>query len=163
MLLLSPHARGARVALPDRHVAPATNIPATPPTALVSFTPTPGHCWPLPSRRLPAVPDAPPLLHPGRPGGSPASLVSDLSLPAAQLESAADQRPGETVLVVVYPWPDTLGGTAVTLTHGLNVTLRKDQEGVTYLQTDGPMDPGVSGGVVVNLRGHLVGIPSVSS
>ncbi len=48
----------------------------------------------------------------------------------------------------------------MTLTHGLVSAVRRDQEGITYLQTDAPMDPGVSGGAVVNMRGHVVGVPS---
>jgi S1-C subfamily serine protease len=48
----------------------------------------------------------------------------------------------------------------VTLTHGMVSAVRRDQEGVTYLQTDAPMDPGTSGGAVVNMRGHVVGVPS---
>jgi len=89
-------------------------------------------------------------------------LATDLALPPVDLELSTDQHPGQMVLVVGYPRPDTLGGTAVTLTHGLISALRHDQEGISYLQTDAPMDPGVAGGAMVNLRGHVVGIPSFS-
>src|SRR5207249_1895501 len=88
-------------------------------------------------------------------------LATDLALPPVDLELSTEQHAGQMVLVVGYPWPDTLGDTAVTLTHGLLSALRRDQEGISYLQTDAPMDPGVSGGAVVNVRdGRVVGIPS---
>jgi S1-C subfamily serine protease len=90
-------------------------------------------------------------------------LATDLTLPPADLEAASNQRPGDTVLVIGYPRPDAFGDAAVTVTHGLISALRRDQEGVTYLQTDAPMDPGVAGGALVNLRGHLIGVPSFSS
>jgi S1-C subfamily serine protease len=94
------------------------------------------------------------------PGHDLVLLEMDLLLPPADIEAASDQRIGEMVLVVGYPRPDVLGDASLTLTHGVISAIRQDQESVTYLQTDAPMDPGVSGGAVVNLRGHVVGVPS---
>jgi hypothetical protein len=87
-------------------------------------------------------------------------LETNLALPPVDVEAASDQHAGELVLVLGYPWPDTLGDAALTVTHGLVSAVRHDQEGLTYLQTDAAMDPGVSGGAVVNMRGHVVGVPS---
>jgi S1-C subfamily serine protease len=87
-------------------------------------------------------------------------LETNLKLPPVDLEAASDQQVGELLLVMGYPQPDILGDSVLTLTHGLASAIRRDQEGITYLQTDAAMDPGVSGGAVVNLRGHVVGVPS---
>jgi hypothetical protein len=87
-------------------------------------------------------------------------LETSLTLPPVEVEAASDQQAGEPLLVLGYPRPDILGDAALTLTHGLVSAVRRDQEGITYLQTDASMDPGVSGGAVVNMRGHVVGVPS---
>jgi hypothetical protein len=87
-------------------------------------------------------------------------LETSLALQPVALEAASNQHAGALLLVLGYPRPDLLGDAGLTLTHGLVSAVRHDQEGITYLQTDAPMDPGVSGGAVVNMRGHLVGVPS---
>jgi hypothetical protein len=88
-------------------------------------------------------------------------LQADLDLPAVELEGVAEQRQGETVLLLGYPQPDAVGpGEALTLTRGLVSAIRRDHEGVAYIQTDAAVDPGHSGGAMVNLRGKLVGIPT---
>ncbi len=87
-------------------------------------------------------------------------LETNLALPPVDVEAASDQRVGDPLLVLGYPRPDILGDAGVTVTHGLVSAVRRDQEGITYLQTDASMDPGVSGGAVVNMRGHVVGVPS---
>jgi hypothetical protein len=87
-------------------------------------------------------------------------LETDLGLPPVDVEAASNQRVGERLLVLGYPRPDIQGDSALTLTHGLVSATMRDQEGITYLQTDAAMDPGVSGGAVVNMRGNLVGVPS---
>jgi hypothetical protein len=87
-------------------------------------------------------------------------LETDLALPPANVGTASDQRLGELVLVLGYPRPDALGDATVTVTHGVISAVRQDQEGVIYLQTDAPMDPGFAGGAVVNLRGQVIGVPS---
>jgi len=88
-------------------------------------------------------------------------LQSDLDLPALELEESGEQRQGEAVLVLGYPRPDALGPSPEpTLTRGLISAIRRDQEGVGYIQTDAAVDPGSSGGAMVNLRGQLIGIPT---
>jgi serine protease Do len=88
-------------------------------------------------------------------------LRSDLDLPPLELEGTGEQRQGEAVLVLGYPRPDALGpGPEVTLTRGLISAIRRDQEGVGYIQTDAAVDPGSSGGAMVNLQGQLIGIPT---
>jgi S1-C subfamily serine protease len=88
-------------------------------------------------------------------------LHADLDLPPLEIEPTGQQRQGEPVLVFGYPRPDALGpGPEVTLTRGLISAIRRDQEGVGYIQTDAAVDPGSSGGAMVNLQGQLIGIPT---
>jgi hypothetical protein len=87
-------------------------------------------------------------------------LHTDLELPVAELEAAGQQRAGEAVVVLGYPRPDAQGDTNLVASDGQIVAVRRDQESITELLTDAPMDPGVSGGAVVNSRGLVVGVPS---
>jgi S1-C subfamily serine protease len=93
-------------------------------------------------------------------------LEADLDLPAVELEGVGEQRQGETVLLLGYPQPDAVGpGEAPTLTRGLVSAIRRDHEGVTYIQTDAAVDPGSSGGAMVNLRvlGLIAGLSAIRS
>ncbi len=55
-------------------------------------------------------------------------LETNLALPPVDVEAASDQRVGDPLLVLGYPWPDILGDAALTLTHGLVSAVRRDQE-----------------------------------
>jgi S1-C subfamily serine protease len=81
-------------------------------------------------------------------------------LPALTLQDAREERQGNGVLVLGYPRSEVLSGPA-TLTRGL-VSAVRDEQGVTLLQTDAAMNPGNSGGAVVNMRGRLLGIAVAS-
>jgi S1-C subfamily serine protease len=93
-----------------------------------------------------------------------ALLRTDADLPALELEPAAAQRQGDTVLALGYP---ALGGTSlsrgVTLTRGIIAAVREDADtGTTVIQTDAVLSAGSSGGALLNLRGRLIGIPAYS-
>jgi hypothetical protein len=83
-----------------------------------------------------------------------ALLSTDLDLPVLELETAAQQRQGDPLLVLGYP-ADLPGSS--TLTRGLLSAVR-DLEGVTLVQTDAAVSFGSSGGAIVNMRGKVIGI-----
>ena len=56
-----------------------------------------------------------------------------------------------------YPTPDQLGGQA-TLTRGLISAIRQDEKETLLVQTDATMNPGNSGGPMVDLQGNLVAV-----
>jgi hypothetical protein len=90
-----------------------------------------------------------------------ALLQTDLPLPVLDTEPAVQQQQGDAVLVLGYPMADTVnvgGSPQATLTRGLISAFRSDA-GVTYIQTDAAFNPGNSGGALLNMRGHLIGIP----
>jgi S1-C subfamily serine protease len=79
------------------------------------------------------------------------------TFPVAQLGDDARMLPGESVLVVGNPFG--LGG---TVTRGiLSATGRRGvvpDNVVPLLQTDAAINPGSSGGALVNLRGEVIGL-----
>jgi hypothetical protein len=91
-----------------------------------------------------------------------ALLLTEAPLPALELEAARDQRQGDAVLALGYPRTDALGSGQATLTRGLISAIREDKDGVLYIQTDAALNPGSSGGALVNMRGKLIGVASAS-
>jgi S1-C subfamily serine protease len=87
-------------------------------------------------------------------------LRTDLSVPSADLEPANEQRPGEPV-VVLGNLLDGQGNVVLATFSGQVGSVQTDLEGITYLQTSARVPPDLAGGVVVNLRGHVVGGPSL--
>jgi S1-C subfamily serine protease len=89
-----------------------------------------------------------------------ALLAPDLPIPPLEMEPAGQQRQGDELLVLGYPRPSELGvGGQPTLTRGLLSAIRQEA-GVTKVQTDATVNPGNSGGPVLNMRGHLIGVIS---
>src|SRR6266851_8832309 len=87
-----------------------------------------------------------------------ALLVPDLKLPQVEMDPASGQRQGDQLLVLGYPRPSILGvGGPASLTRGLLSAVRQEN-GVTYIQTDATINPGNSGGPVLNMRGNVVGV-----
>jgi S1-C subfamily serine protease len=72
-------------------------------------------------------------------------LQTDLSLPAVDLEPARQQNPQEAVAVVGYRLTSA-GHANLTTNYPQISSVQQDQEGITYLQTNALMDPGMSGG-----------------
>ncbi len=83
-------------------------------------------------------------------------VSSRTDFPAAVLGSSADVTVGETVVAIGFPYPFTIEGPA-TFTAGIVSAFRTDL-GFDYIQTDAAVNPGNSGGPLVNLKGEVIGI-----
>ncbi len=81
--------------------------------------------------------------------------VPSTGLGPLQLATSQATRQGEEVLVVGYPLTPILGSYDVTVTRGIVSAIRAD---VGLIQVDAAMNPGVSGGPVLNLQGAVVGV-----
>jgi S1-C subfamily serine protease len=87
-----------------------------------------------------------------------ALLLTELPLPAVQVEPARTQRQGDPVLILGYPLGNQLQGPP-TLSRGLISAIR-EIDGVLVVQTDATMNDGNSGGAMVNMAGKLIGVPA---
>lgn len=86
--------------------------------------------------------------------------IDEKGLPPAQLANSDDVRVGDWVLAVGNPF-----NLASTVTAGIvsakarNIHISKDNSAIeSFLQTDAAVNPGNSGGALVNLKGELIGI-----
>jgi S1-C subfamily serine protease len=92
-----------------------------------------------------------------------ALLRTDLSLPALELEAARQQRVGDDVLVLGYPLGLRERGGPAILTKGtISGILPDDRNGRVLIQTDASVNHGNSGGAMLNLRGKLIGVPTLA-
>lgn len=78
------------------------------------------------------------------------------SLPSLSLGDSDVLRVGDPLYVIGFPLGSSLEGPP-TVTRGI-VSGRRTIDGVSYIQTDAAMNPGNSGGPVVNQKGEVVGI-----
>jgi len=87
-----------------------------------------------------------------------AALIIEVSgLSVIALGNSEQISQGDEVISIGYPLD--LEGSA-TISRGIVSAFRTDKEsGITYIQTDASINPGSSGGALVNLAGELVGIP----
>ncbi len=81
--------------------------------------------------------------------------------PAAVLGSSADVTVGEEVVAIGYPYQFRIGEPA-TFTRGIVSAIRVTDyytgDFLEYIQTDAAVNPGNSGGPLVNLKGEVIGI-----
>jgi putative serine protease PepD len=66
---------------------------------------------------------------------------------------------GEDVVAIGYPLGPVLGK-GITVTRGI-VSSRSHINGIEYIQTDAALNPGSSGGPLVNMDGEVLGINTV--
>jgi Do/DeqQ family serine protease len=86
--------------------------------------------------------------------------IEEKSLPAAELADSDEVRVGDWVLAVGNPF-----NLASTVTAGIvsakarNINILTDNSAIeSFIQTDAAVNPGNSGGALVNLKGELIGI-----
>ena len=79
--------------------------------------------------------------------------VNRTSLPTLPLGDSSAVRQGEQIVVMGYPRADVLGASDITVTQGIVSAQRG-----FGLQIDAALNPGNSGGPVLNLRGEVVGV-----
>ena len=75
---------------------------------------------------------------------------------AMTMGDASDIRPGDEVIALGFPLSNDLGGD-YTVTTGV-VSSRRIQDSVERIQTDAAINPGSSGGPLVNLDGEVIGV-----
>jgi S1-C subfamily serine protease len=78
--------------------------------------------------------------------------------PAMTLGTMADVIVGENVMTAGFPGGTNLPGPA-TFTAGI-ISAMRNYSGANYIQTDAAVNPGNSGGCLVNLTGKMIGIPT---
>ena len=78
--------------------------------------------------------------------------------PVITLGSTTDPELGEDVVAIGYPSAAQLGA-SVSLSRGI-VSAFRTISGIEYIQTDASLNPGSSGGPLVNLRGEVIGMNS---
>ena len=90
-----------------------------------------------------------------------ALLKTDMKGRPLRLASARGSMRGDEVLTLGYPLPD-LAGEAQKATFGrINATAGFNDD-ARYLQIDVPIQPGNSGGPLINRRGEVIGVVSAS-
>jgi Trypsin-like peptidase domain len=80
-----------------------------------------------------------------------AELRSPVALPA--LKAAQPPRAGDKVLAI-----GASSGLVGTVTEGIVSAVHRDVNGVEMIQTDAAVNPGSSGGVLINAEGRVLGI-----
>jgi Do/DeqQ family serine protease len=83
--------------------------------------------------------------------------ISAHHLPTVPLAENPKVRVGDVVLAIGHPF-----GVGQTVTHGIVSATDRGGMGIedyeSFIQTDAPMNPGNSGGALVDVTGHLIGI-----
>ena len=83
--------------------------------------------------------------------------IEDTDLPSLELGDVSQVSLASEVTVLGYP----LGEEELTVTTGIVSALRTDTgSNILWVQTDAAVNPGNSGGPLLNLRGEVVGVVS---
>jgi S1-C subfamily serine protease len=91
------------------------------------------------------------------PANDLAILKIDASTKALSLAKGGGVKAGERVLAVGFPMPD-LQGFSPKVTAGVVSSLSGFKDDVTMLQIDAAVQPGNSGGPLINEKGQVVGV-----
>lgn len=86
--------------------------------------------------------------------------IDEEKLPFVQFGNSDKVKVGEWVLAVGNPYELTSTVTAgIVSAKGRNIGILREKYGIeSFIQTDAAVNPGNSGGALVNLRGELIGI-----
>lgn len=76
--------------------------------------------------------------------------------PAIALGSAKEPNLGEDVIAMGFPSASIIGD-SVSISKGV-ISAFRTIEGMRYIQTDASLNPGSSGGPLINIRGEVIGI-----
>jgi serine protease Do len=96
------------------------------------------------------------------------SIVTDLSgspttvdLPTVRLADSGDVEIGDHIRILGYPG---IGGETITFTDGVvsGFTSERGLSGRAWIKTDATIAGGNSGGMAVNDRGQLIGVPTIA-
>lgn len=79
--------------------------------------------------------------------------VGRLNLPVLTLGNSDNVKPGQPVLAIGNPM-----GMEHSITQGIISSTSRVIKGKNYIQVDAPLNPGVSGGPVLDNKGHVIGI-----
>jgi S1-C subfamily serine protease len=86
-----------------------------------------------------------------------ALLKTDLSLPQIDVEPVGGQHVGDAVIALGYP-TDTPDAGAASVVQGQLSSTGTGIQGRALLETTAALQPGYSGGPLLNARGHLIGL-----
>jgi S1-C subfamily serine protease len=87
------------------------------------------------------------------------SVKGLITMPPLPFGDSDKLRQGESVVVIGYPLSSQLLGDP-TVTRGI-VSARREMRGNQYIQTNAAMNPGNSGGPVINTDGAVVGVATM--
>ena len=83
--------------------------------------------------------------------------IERMNTPNLRLGSSQNAKQGEVVLVMGSP-----KGLPNTVSKGMISHTARDINGTQYVQIDGTLNPGNSGGPVLNMRGDVIGIATMT-
>ncbi len=92
-----------------------------------------------------------------------AILKIEKDLPVISWGDPASLQYGEELLMMGYPFGGDLSGEATLKKGYLSNTRYSKDAGIWYIQTDATINPGMSGGPMVNICGEVVGINTLGT
>jgi serine protease Do len=82
----------------------------------------------------------------------------DNGMPEIEIDGLVELNEGDRVIAVGHPF-----GLKYTATQGIISNLLHQQQNVNYIQHDAALNPGNSGGPLINLEGKVIGVNTIRS
>ncbi len=92
-----------------------------------------------------------------------AILKIEKDLPIISWGNPLDLQPAEELLMMGYPFGGDLSGEATLKKGYLSGSRYSKDAGINYVQTDATINPGMSGGPMINVCGEVVGINTLGT